>query len=94
MQATKVGRLVGVAGEVTEVELAPQGIVVHAHSRVKGSTKEVDLGVKVTHNTSIKEGHLGKGFGDIRIGDRVWLRYEQKGDTLIAESIRIKGHEE
>ena len=92
MEVTKVGRPAEVAGEVTEVELMPQCIVVHSNSRVKGA-KEIDLRVRVTHNTSITEGNLAKRFGDIRIGDRVWLKYEQKGDTLIAESVRIKGHE-
>ena len=93
MQATKVGRPVEVAGEVTEFELVPQCIVVHSHSRMKGA-KEVELRLRVTHNASIKEGNLAKRFGDIRIGDRVWLRYEQQGDTLVAKSIHIKGHEE
>jgi len=92
MQEAKMGLRAEVVGEVSEVEPEAKYCVVHSNSRVRGA-KELNLRVRVTDQTSIKEGKEARSFDDIRIGDRVWLRYDRKGGALIAESIVIKSHE-
>ena len=91
--AGKTASVAEVVGEVTEVERSPRSLVVHSSSWVKGGN-ELNLRVEVIDGTSIREGKEAKYFSDIRVGDKVWLRYERNGEMPIAQLIVIKGHEE
>jgi hypothetical protein len=37
----------------------------------------------------IHEGKTVKTLADIKVGDRVWMKYDRSSDRLIADSIRI-----
>ena len=74
-----------VSGEVTAVEPGAKTMVVKA---MEGK-KVLDVGVDVTDKTIIREGKTNKTLGDIKVGDRVWMKYEKTSDKLIAEYIRI-----
>ena len=74
-----------VRGEVTAVEPGAKTMVVKA---MEGK-KALDVGVDVTDKTIIREGKVNKTLGDIKVGDRVWMKYEKTSDKLVAESIRI-----
>ena len=89
MQGAKMALPAMVVGEVTEVELLPRHLVVHSRSWVRGG-QELNLRVGVIDQTSIREGRVIRHLSDIRVGDKVWLKYERKDGTLVAESICIK----
>jgi hypothetical protein len=74
-----------VRGEVTAVETGAKTMVVKA---MEGK-KSLDVGVDVTDKTIIREGKAAKTLGDIKVGDRVWMRYEKTNDKLVANFIRI-----
>lgn len=74
-----------VRGEVTAVEPGAKTMVVKA---MEGK-KALDVGVDVTDKTIIREGKANKTLGDIKVGDRVWMKYEKASDKLVADSIRI-----
>lgn len=74
-----------VRGEVTAVEPGAKTLVVKA---MEGK-KALDVGVDVTDKTIIREGKANKTLGDIKVGDRVWMKYEKTSDKLVADSIRI-----
>ena len=74
-----------VRGEVTAVEPGAKTMVVKA---MEGK-KALDIGVDVTDKTIIREGKANKTLGDIKVGDRVWMKYEKASDKLVADSIRI-----
>ena len=74
-----------VRGEVTAVEPGAKTMVVKA---MEGK-KALDIGVDVTDKTIIQEGKANKTLGDIKVGDRVWMKYEKASDKLVADSIRI-----
>jgi hypothetical protein len=74
-----------VQGEVTAVEHGAKTLVVKA---MEGK-KALDVGVDVTDKTIIREGKANKTLGDIKVGDRVWMKYEKTSDKLVADSIRI-----
>ncbi len=93
MQVASRASQAEVVGEVNEVDPMAKSLVVQSNSRVKGA-RELNVEVAVTDTTSIKEGTASKRFDDIRVGDKIWMKYERKGKTLIAESIRIKSHAE
>ncbi len=80
-------------GHVSEIEPTARCIVVQSNSRVKGA-RELNLRVGVTEMTSVREGKADKRFEDIKVGDKVWLKCERKGDMVTAALIIIKGHDE
>jgi hypothetical protein len=74
-----------VRGEVTAVEPGAKTMVVNA---MEGK-KALDVGVDVTDKTIIRQGKANKTLGDIKVGDRVWMKYEKTSDKLVADYIRI-----
>lgn len=84
-QMEKKSEVRRVRGEVTAVEPGAKTMVVKA---MEGK-KALDVGVDVTDKTIIREGKANKTLGDIKVGDRVWMKYEKAGDKLVAEYIRI-----
>ena len=74
-----------VRGEVTAVEPGAKTMVVKA---MEGK-KALDVGVDITDKTIIREGKTNKTLGDIKVGDRVWMKYEKTSDKLVADYIRI-----
>lgn len=84
-QMEKKSEVRRVRGEVTAVEPGAKTMVVKA---MEGK-KALDVGVDVTDKTIIREGKANKTLGDIKVGDRVWMKYEKASDKLVAEYIRI-----
>jgi hypothetical protein len=74
-----------VRGEVTAVEPGARTMVVKA---MEGK-KMLNVGVDVTDKTIIREGKTAKTLGAIKVGDRVWMKYEKTNDKLVADYIRI-----
>jgi len=74
-----------VRGEVTAVEPVARTMVVKA---MEGK-KELTVGVDVADKTVIRQGKAHKTLGDIKVGDRVWMKYERTNDKLVAEAIHI-----
>lgn len=84
-QAEKKSTIHRVRGEVTAVEPGAKTMVVKA---MEGK-KELTVGVDITDKTIIREGKASKTLGDVKVGDRVWMKYEKSSDKLIADFIRI-----
>ncbi len=74
-----------VRGEVTAVEPNAKTLVVKA---MRGK-QALTVGVDVTDKTAIRRGKAHKTLADIKVGDRVWMKYERTGDKLVAENIHI-----
>ena len=76
-----------VRGEVTAVEPGanPPTLVVKA---MRGK-QELTVGVDITDKTVIRQGKAKKTLADIKVGDRVWMKYEQTKETEVAEEIHI-----
>jgi hypothetical protein len=76
-----------VRGEVTAVEPSanPPTLTMKA---IEGK-QELTVGVDVTNKTIIREGKARKRLSDIKLGDRVWMKYERTDGKLVAEYIRI-----
>lgn len=74
-----------VRGEVTAVEPNAKTMVV----KVMEGKKELTVGVDVTDKTVIRRGKAHKTLADIKVGDRVWMKYERANDKLVAEIVRI-----
>jgi len=70
---------------VTAVEPGAKTMVVKA---MEGK-KALDVGVDVTDKTIIREGKASKTLTDIKVGDRVWMKYEKANDKLVADFVRI-----
>jgi len=85
--ATEGGKAIihRVRGEVTAVEPGARTMTVKA---MQGK-QELTVGVDVTDKTVIRQGKAHKTLGDIKVGDRVWMKYERTGDKLVAENIHI-----
>jgi hypothetical protein len=85
--ATEAGKpsIHRVRGEVTAVEPGARTMTVKA---MRGK-QEQTVGVDVTDKTVIRQGKAHKTLGDIKVGDRVWMKYERTGDKLVAENIHI-----
>ncbi len=84
-QMEKKSEVRHVRGEVTSVEPDAKTMVVKA---MEGKTA-LDVGVDVTDKTIIREGKANKTLGDIKVGDRVWMKYQKTNDNLVAEFVRI-----
>jgi Cu/Ag efflux protein CusF len=74
-----------VRGEVTAVEPGAKTMVVKA---MEGK-KALDVGVDLTDKTIIRQGKANKTLEDIKVGDRVWMKYEKANDKLVADFVRI-----
>ncbi len=76
-----------VRGEVTAVEPGanPPTLVVKA---MRGK-QELTVGVDITDRTVIHQGKAKKTLADIKVGDRVWMKYERTKQTEVAEEIHI-----
>jgi len=74
-----------VRGEVTAVEPGAKTMVVKA---MEGK-KALDVGVDFTDKTIIREGKASKTLTDIKVGDRVWMKYQKTSDKLVADFVRI-----
>ena len=72
-------------GEVTAVEPGARTMTVKAMQ----NKQEQTVGVDVTDKTVIRQGKAHKTLGDIKVRDRVWMKYERTGDKLVAEAIHI-----
>jgi hypothetical protein len=84
-QIEKKSEVRRVRGEVTAVEPGAKTMVVKA---MEGK-KVLDVGVDVPDKAIIREGKTNKTLGDIKVGDRVWMKYEKASDKLVADYIRI-----
>ena len=87
MHAGRNAEIRRVSGLVTHVEpgAAPPTLVVRA---MEGKTPLV-VGVDVPGTALIRQGKAQKTLGDIKVGDRVWMKYERTTNHLIAEDIHI-----
>lgn len=76
-----------VRGEVTAVEAGanPPTLVVKA---MRGK-QELTVGVDITDKTVIHQGKTKKTPTDIKVGDRVWMKYEQTKEKQVADEIHI-----
>lgn len=84
-QAEKKSESHRVRGEVTSVEPDAKTMVVKA---MEGK-KELTVGVDVTDKTIIRKGKTHKALSDIKVGDRVWMKYQRTNDKLVANFIRV-----
>ncbi len=64
--------------------------------KVDPSTKEVvvqrrneTMTFSVGDNTKIMEGKKEASFGDLKAGERIFVRYTKEGDKLMAQAIRV-----
>ncbi|HSB80942.1 MAG TPA: hypothetical protein VLM91_19335 [Candidatus Methylomirabilis sp.] len=78
-----------VRGEVTHVETSanPPTLTVNV---MRGKQAET-VGVDVPAGAKIMAGKSMKSLADIKVGDRVWMRYDRTSDRLVADQIRILG---
>ncbi len=74
-------------GVVTAVEpdAHPQTVVV----QTKAGNQDMTVGADVFDQTKITQGNAEKSLADLKVGDRVWIRWKKTPDTLVADSIRI-----
>ncbi len=76
-----------VRGPVTAVDASanPNTLVMQAGSGKQAMT----VGVDVPSDTKIMKGKTKISLSDIKVGDRIALRYDRTNDGLVAEQIRI-----
>jgi hypothetical protein len=74
-------------GEVTAVEVSatPPTLTIKV---MRGKAEET-IGVTVPATARISQGKAAKTLTDIKVGDRVWLKYDQMKDRKEADQIRI-----
>lgn len=80
---TGVDRIV--RGEVTAVEATGKTLTVKA---MRGKQAET-VGVDVPDTAKITQGKATKTLADIKVGDRVWMKYDRMSDKLVADQIHI-----
>ena len=87
MGAVRNDEIRRVGGVVTAVEpgAAPPTLVVRA---MEGTTPLI-VGVDVPGTAIIRQGKAQKSLGDIKVGDRVWMKYARTTNHLLAEDIHI-----
>jgi hypothetical protein len=76
-----------VSGTVTAVVPEANTLVVAVP---KGKTDTLVVGASVTDQTVIKEEKMKKRLADLKVGDRVWMRFERVDSGDIAQLILIK----
>jgi Cu/Ag efflux protein CusF len=74
-----------VRGEVTAVESGAKTLTV----KVMRGKKAETIGVDVPDTAKITQGKAAKTLGDIKVGDRVWMKYDRMSNKLVADQIRI-----
>ncbi|HSB82713.1 MAG TPA: hypothetical protein VLM91_28395 [Candidatus Methylomirabilis sp.] len=74
-------------GVVTAVE--PSANPATLTLKVMRGKQEDTVGVDVPSSAKILEGKATKTLADIKVGDRVWMKYDRTSDTLVADTIRI-----
>jgi len=74
-----------VRGEVTAVESSAKTLTVKV---MRGKEAET-IGVDVPDTAKITQGKAAKTLADIKVGDRVWMKYDRTSDKLVADQIRI-----
>jgi len=80
---TAVDRIV--RGEVTAVEPTAKTMTVKAMLGKEPAT----VGVDVPDTAKIMQGKTTKTLSDIKVGDRVWMKYDRMSDKLVADQIHI-----
>ncbi len=78
-----------VRGEVTAVEATAKTLSV----KTMRNKKEETVGVEVPETVKITQGKAAKTLADIKVGDRVWMKYDRMSDKLVADQIRILPHQ-
>ncbi len=78
-----------VRGKVTHVEASatPPTMTMNV---MRGKQAET-VGVDVPASAKIMQGKATKTLADIKVGDRVWMRYDRMSKGLVADQIRILG---
>ncbi len=74
-----------VRGEVASVEIPAKTLTVKT---MKGK-EPMTVGVEVPDTAKITQGKAIKHLADLKVGERVYLRYDRQNDKLVAEQIRI-----
>jgi hypothetical protein len=74
-----------VRGEVTAVESTAKILSV----KTMRNKKEEIVGVDVPDTVKITEGKAVKTLADIKVGNRVWMKYDRMSDKLVADEIHI-----
>ena len=74
-----------VRGEVTAVESGAKTLTVKV---MRGKEAET-IGVDVPDTAKITQGKAAKTLADIKVGDRVWMKYDRTNGKLVADQIRI-----
>ena len=74
-----------VRGEVTAVEIPGKTLTVKT---MKGKKAET-VGVEIPETAKITEGKATKTLADIKVGDRVWMKYDRMTDKLVADQVRV-----
>jgi hypothetical protein len=76
-----------ISGTVTAVVPDAKTLVVAVP---RGETDALVVGAWVTDQTVIMEGKAKKGLEDLKVGDRVWMKFERVSDGDIAHVIVVK----
>ena len=74
-----------VRGEVTAVETTAKTLTV----KTMRNKKEDIIGVEVPDAVKITQGKTAKTLADIKVGDRVWMKYDRMCSKLVADEIHI-----
>lgn len=74
-----------VRGDVTAVEVSAKTLTVRAGRGKRAET----IGVEVPDTAKITRGKAVKTLADIKVGDRVRMKYDRMSDRLVADQIRI-----
>ncbi len=74
-----------VRGQVITVEPTEKTLSVRAMRGKKAET----VGVDVPDTVKITQGKAAKTLADIKVGDRVWMKYDHTNDKLVADQIHI-----
>lgn len=76
-----------VLGQVTAVD--PSANPPTLTMKAMEGKQELTVGVDVTNKTIIRGGKARKTLSDVKVGDRVWMKYERTDGKLVADYIRI-----
>lgn len=82
---TSADRIVRGAVMAVEPSASPATLTLKV---MRGKQAET-VGVDVPATATIHEGKATKTLADVKVGDRVWMKYDRINDKLVADSIRI-----
>jgi Cu/Ag efflux protein CusF len=80
------GEVRDVAGKVIAVELGSKTIVMEAPAGKSIMT----VGAEVPDKASITAGRVAKKLSDIKVGDKIRMKYVREEDKLVVQSIAIQ----